>query len=805
MKKLVCFLFVLTIVSLFSGIVCADGGKQDFSKGWRFNSSIEAEQSPGFNFDDSKWKMVHLPHTWNATDAQDGGSYLRTVSWYRKELVWNNQYQGKKVFLEFLGANMQAECFVNGHGVGRHQGGYTAFRFDITNRLHKGTNVVAVKVDNRHSESIAPLAADFSFFGGIYRKVSLVVTDEVHVDRMDNGASGLYLTTRNVSEKQAILEVSALIKNESSKAQLVEIAALLKYPNSFKEIEEISSPLCDVRKMSPGGGALLETTTTISIPAGGSYKFKKEWTVNRPHLWNGRTDPFRYQVDLNVTSDQKVVDSLSDFVGFRYFSANEKGFFLNGKLYPLRGVNRHQDREGMGNAITSKEQDEDFGLIYEMGANAVRLAHYPQDPYIYDLCDRYGLVVWAEIPLIDKYGTNSDFAEVTKQQLRELIRQQYNRPSICFWGLQNEVREKYDVQMTALMRELNELAHQEDSTGRLTTHATNHAVATRWESDVMAWNVYPGWYVQDELSRRMDSYRKSTKPAAVSEYGAGGSIYQHQTNPEVEVRGMWHPEEYQSMIHQKSIIDISTRNFIWGTFLWNMFDFASDNRKEGDRHGINDKGLVTYDRKVRKDSYYAYKVNWSNEPTVHITSSRFTERSENCVPVTVYSNCESVELLVNGTSYGIKKHKEVPCGFFQWENVPLLSSSGALNRVVAKGVMSRRTYQDSLVWKTVVADKTVKRQSTQLSPVAKMPTAKLITSTYCQVDNDSRIIRIASTVENSTLETGDFIKQLTFAEGVRYELSTESYFMQTGDKLTVIDRSGKKFIYSVLYVATDSP
>ena len=691
----------LRVTSFMDHVV--NTGKLDFCADWKFKNEILTNQPAASEYDDSAWQTVDLPHTWNATDAQDGGGdYLRTVGWYRKELVWDNQFSGKKAFLEFLGANMQAECFVNGHSVGQHKGGYTAFRFDITEFLQEGRNIIAMKVDNRYSESIAPLTADFSFFGGIYRKAFLVITDNVHIDRMDNGSSGLYLTPRKVSDKSATLEVRALVKNESTREQRVTICAELAYPDSFKDIKGVPAPLCDIKELAPGGKPLKEVSRMIIVPAGGEYEFKEEWLVENPRLWNGRTSPFRYSVNMKIISESgKVFDFCTDYVGFRYFTVNEKGFFLNGKPYPLRGVNRHQDRKDMGNAITEREHEEDFGMIYEIGANAIRLAHYPQDPYFYDLCDRYGIVVWAEIPFVDRCGTNSDFGEVTKQQLRELIRQQYNRPSICFWGLQNEVKEQYNEQMTGLMKELNELAHREDSTGRLTTLATNHEVGSHWDSDVVAWNIYPGWYVPGRLGERMDTYRKGAKYAAISEYGAGGSIHQHEMEPKAEIRGTWHPEEYQSLIHQNAIIDISTRDYVWGTFVWNMFDFASDNRKEGDHFGINDKGLVTYDRKVRKDSFYAYKVNWSKVPTVHITGSRFKERSEPSVPVMVYSNCDAVELFVNGKSYGVQKKEEVQCGFFLWENVNLLPTEGSVNEVVAKGHYGQKEYTDSLHWKTV--------------------------------------------------------------------------------------------------------
>jgi beta-galactosidase/beta-glucuronidase len=622
---------------------------------------------------------VTLPHTWNALDAQDGGkNYLRTEAWYHKSLQWDKNFQGKRIFLEFLGANMQAECFVNGSSVGVHKGGYTAFRFDITDRLVKGENKIAVKVDNRFSEEIAPLSADFSFFGGLYRKVFLIVAEPVHVDLTDCGASGLYLTTTNVSAQSAELEIRAKVVNTSSRSQKLTLQADLQ--------------------STPDKHALKTLAETITIPANGVYEFKKKITVENPHLWNGKEDPYRYAVDFTIKEKSKIIDKVSDYVGFRYFSATKEGFFLNGNPYPLRGVNRHQDRKDMGNAITEREHYEDFELIYRMGANAIRLAHYPHAPYFYELCDQYGIIVWAEIPFVNNVGTAPTFAEVTKNQLRELIRQQYNRPSICFWSLQNEVAEKYDSIMQPLTKELNDVAHAEDPT-RYTVQAVNHSKAEKWASDLIARNAYPGWYrtSNERLKDVMDKPTPFDRPLAISEYGAGGSIYQHETIPvRPKHNGDWHPEEYQSKVHEDAMIDITASPNIWGTFVWNMFDFAADNRAEGDHHGINDKGLVTHDRKTLKDSYYIYKVNWNSNPELYIASRRHNIRKENTTPVTIYSNCRTVELFVNGISQGKKQKDAVQCGIFRWDNIELQTGNNIISTIAI--TPDGKTLQDEVKW-----------------------------------------------------------------------------------------------------------
>ncbi|MDR1119679.1 MAG: glycoside hydrolase family 2 protein, partial [Dysgonamonadaceae bacterium] len=666
---------------------------------WKFRNQLLTDAPAAIEYNDGDWTTVNIPHTWNSADAQDGGGdYLRTVGWYRKTFAWNNEWQDKKLYLELLGACLQAECFVNGESVGVHKGGYTAFRFDITPQLTNGNNVIAIKVDNRLSEEIAPLSGDFSFMGGIYRNIFLIVAEQEHIDLLDNGSSGLYLSPSQVSETAADLEIKATIVNRSSLPKTLTIEGALRNPDRFEAIAALPNPVFSENTMYSDGETLRSVSRTVIIQPDDSYRFTETLHVANPRLWNGKADPYRYRVDLKVRENGKVRDSISEYVGFRYFSVTKDGFFLNGNRYPLRGVNRHQDRYNKGTALTRNEHDEDFGMIYDMGANAIRLAHYPHDPYFYDLCDRYGLVVWTELPLVDRPGTAATFDEVTKQQLRELIRQQYNRPSIFFWGLQNEVKAQYDARMLVLMPELNRLAHAEDA-ARLTVQATNHTTARGWDSDLFAWNYYPGWYADSTSFRsKLTSFKNDEiRPTAISEYGAGGSIFHHETNPAKPVtnRGAFHPEEYQAKVHEQALADFSTCDFVWGAFLWNMFDFASDSRSEGDRAGINDKGIVTYDRQVKKDSYFAYKANWSNSPVLYIASRRFTERTEPVTPVVVYSNCDSVELFVNTVSKGIKRFAEVQSGCFRWNDIELAEGKNQI-RVVA--MKNQTEYSDEIVW-----------------------------------------------------------------------------------------------------------
>lgn len=800
------FLVILSIVISFQSIQIYAAGRQkiDIKTNWKFESEILSNAPALADYDDNTWSIVDIPHCWNATDAQDGGgNYLRTVGWYRKTIAWNNSFENKKLYLELQGACLQTECFVNGESVGYHKGGYTAFRVDITSKMRLGGNIIAIKVDNRLSEEIMPLGGDFSFMGGIYRDIHLIVANEIHVDLMDNGSSGLYLTTSNVSRTKAELEIKAKIVNNSAKPKTITIDGMLRHPDSFEAIADIPNPMFNIAAMPLGGESIKAISRTVTIFPRDSFLFKEKQVVDNPRLWNGKKDPYRYQVDLQIKEEDQIIDEVSQYVGFRYFSVTKDGFFLNGNLYPLRGVNRHQDRYNMGYAITSKEHNEDFAMIYDMGANAVRFAHYPHDSYIYDLCDKYGLIAWAEIPLVDRPGKADTFNEVTKNQLRELIRQQYNRPSIFFWGLQNEVRTHHDAHMQGLMKELNDQAHLEDPY-RLTVQATNHTVARNWNSDLFAWNYYPGWYVQNPLfGEKLDDFKISEpRPTALSEYGAGGSIYHHESRPQKPVTngGKFHPEEYQNKVHEQAISDFSTRDFVWGTFLWNMFDFASDNRNEGDHAGMNDKGLVTYDRKVKKDSYYAYKANWNNDPMVYISSRRYVDRKERTTPITIYSNCTSVELFVNKMPMGRKMHKDVSNGFFRWENIELLSGENTVKVVATK---DNKEYTDEVIWNKISetsADDKDNNQKIVQANNDNNSNHSTISSNEYKIDIENKTIRISGTDENKTnLPIDKFLSNITFSENLSYNLNSISYFIQENDELVITDNLGAKTVFKLVF------
>jgi beta-galactosidase len=647
------------------------------NENWRFclEDVAGAEQTA---FDDAAWETLDLPHTWNNRDGQNGGgNYYRGIGWYRKSFRIDSAHAGKRFYLQFDGANIVADVTLNGQHMGQHRGGYAAFRFDATPHTKAGEeNVLAVKVDNSYHEDVPPLSGDWTFFGGIYRDVHLVVVDPLHVDLMDHGSPGIYLTQTEVSATSARLEVRSRIVNDAPESVLATITATI---------------------LDAKGLAADVLTESVKIEARSSADFCRATVIATPHLWQGRQDPYLYTVKVEVSGENGYSDSVEQPLGFRSFrvDANE-GFYLNGQYLDLHGVCRHQDRLDMGNAIGEKEMGEDLALIMEMGATAVRLAHYQHADTFYGLCDASGLVVWAELALVNQVSESDAFYESAKQQLVELIRQNYNHPSIVFWSVFNEItmgarRGRGVADPNRLIAQLHELAKAEDPT-RLTTGAAIAEADNRvvQHTDVIAFNRYFGWYWGEftDFAEGVDDIHTQYPDLrfGIGEYGAGASINIHSDAP---VR-QDHSQEYQCLYHEAHWKAIAQRPFIWGTFVWNMFDFASDRRNEGDTPGRNDKGLVTYDRKVRKDAYYWYKANWSNEPVLHITSKRFAERTSGHTQVKVYANLDSVEIKVNGKSLGVKTSDDC---IFAWTDVPLALGE---NQVEAIGTRDGAPYTDSV-------------------------------------------------------------------------------------------------------------
>ena len=641
-------LFMLYGMSMFAQ-------RQDIllNNDWNFRFSHQVQKGTEVRVD--------LPHTWNAQDALSGKiDYKRGIGNYEKNLFIRPEWKGKRLFIRFEGVNNIADVFINRRHIGEHRGGYGAFIFEITGKVEYGKeNSILVRVNNGEQLDIMPLVGDFNFYGGIYRDVHLLITDETCISPLDYASPGVRLIQDSVSHRYAKVRAIVDLSNGSSGNQEVEL---------------------NVRLLD-GQRVVKEGTKNVNLSGNEVMQQELTFEIEQPHLWNGRQDPFLYQAEVTLFRNGQMVDRVTQPLGLRFYRIDpDKGFFLNGKHLPLQGVCRHQDRSEVGNALRPQHHEEDVALMLEMGVNAVRLAHYPQATYFYDLMDKNGIIVWAEIPFVGPGGYNDKgfvdlpaFRANGKEQLKELIRQHYNHPSICVWGLFNELTELGDNPVEYI-KKLNVLAHQEDTT-RPTTSASNQMGDLNFITDAIAWNRYDGWYggTPADLGKWLDRMHKDHPKIciAISEYGAGASIY-HQQDSLVKTvpTSWWHPENWQTYYHIENWKTISSRPYVWGSFVWNMFDFGAAHRTEGDRPGINDKGLVTFDRKVRKDAFYFYKANWNREePMLYLTGKRNTVRTQRLQTITAFTNQAGAELFVNGKSYG----KTTPDSYaiLEWKNVEL--------------------------------------------------------------------------------------------------------------------------------------
>ena len=585
-------------------------------------------------------ESITIPHTWNATDGQDGGNdYFRGTCLYRKVFRSDLLPKAKKYYLEINGANSSADVYMNGKRLAHHDGGYSTWRVNITGYL-RTENTLCILVDNAPNEEVYPQVADFTFYGGIYRDVNIVCVEETHFDLEYFGGKGLVITPE-------IAETAANVKIDT-------------YVNDMEKGDEISFCIFDA---DGNAVAQYQSANTSAV-----------LTIEDVHLWNGRIDPYLYTADVAIIRGGEKIDQISSRFGCRTFRIDaETGFILNGKEYPLHGVSRHQDRWQIGNALLPEHHLEDMDLICEVGANTIRLAHYQHDQYFYDLCDERGMVIWAEIPYISRHMSGGN--DNTMSQMRELIVQNYNHPSICVWGLSNEITMDgaKDPDLIANHHKLNDLVHEMDKTRPTTVACISMCdIDEKYVhiSDVVSYNHYFGWYggSLDEYGTWYDKFHEKypNKPIGCSEYGCE-ALNWHNSNPESGD----YTEEYQAIYHESLIRQLFTRKYIWSTHVWNMFDFGADARAEGGENGQNHKGLITIDRKYKKDAFYAYKawlVSPDVDPFVHICGKRYVDRVEEVTKVTVYSNLPEVELFVNGESIG-KKSAEDHFFYFEVQNI----------------------------------------------------------------------------------------------------------------------------------------
>ena len=657
--------------------------------GWKFiRKDIKGAETT--KFDDKSWKSVTVPHCYDVKRAQAGGgshfdwqkgSFYMGPTWYRKTFSVPKSQKGRRFFVKFEAASSVADVFINGKKLGQHKGAFTAFCYELTDHIKFGKpNVIAVKVTNAYREDIPPLSGDFVLFGGIYRPVHFFSTAKTCITPLDYASPGVFLKQKKVTKKLANVEVCTKVSCAEKKAtDLVMRTTILDARN--RKIEAA------VTKFNIKPGQTKQVTSNISI--------------KNPTLWNGLDNPYIYTAKVEILSKGRVIDTVNQPLGLRWFKVDpNKGFFLNGKSYQIRGANRHQDRWDRGWALTNDDHREDMKLIKEIGLNGLRLAHYPQSHYFYNLCDANGILVWAELPLVDIVKNTPAFHQNAKQQLTELIRQNYNCPSIFAWGLWNELMHRPSDNPCKLISELHNLAKKEDPT-RFTTCGANWACRKAKGLfkivDLPAFNTYPGWYggSPEGLKGQIVTWNKmgGNRGVAVSEYGAGASILHQQDLPcRPQTVARWHPEQWQSYVHEVNYKHIRNNPKVWGSFIWNLIEFSSNWRSEGSSPGRNDKGLVTYDRKIRKDAFYFYKACWSKEPMIHLASKRFKIRSNAKTMIKAYSNCDKVTAYLNGKSLGEKKTDD---NIFKWENITLQKGK---NTVKVVGTRNGKTFTDTATW-----------------------------------------------------------------------------------------------------------
>lgn len=692
-------------------------------QGWKFTQDDGLSEAQALASDATNWNSVTLPHTWNATDAATTAqstpstpTYKRGIGWYRLEFDASQANQQTK-WLQFDGASIAADVWLNGVKLGQHRGAFTAFRFDVSTALKPGVNVLLVRTDNRAATSdasataVAPLGGDFNMSGGLYRGVSLVgAPNRAHIALDDFGSTGVFASSVSVSAASATVNVRAKLRNAGTVEGNYTVEAALV--------------------TADGSDIAVRGRKTLALKAGDAVELGQDLVVDKPRLWQGLEDPYLYSLVVELKDPSgNTVDKVTQAFGIREMRFDpDKGFFLNGKSMPLHGVNIHQDLLGKAWAVSERDIDESFAMIKEVGANTVRLAHYPHSRYTLEQADKLGVVVWAELPLVNATSVArladpeaTGFAENARLQLQELIRQQYNHASVGIWSIANEVTGGNDAQnnVQPLLASLNKLAKQEDPT-RITTLANQvtrngdivlpDSLTQTGYTDSYSVNRYFQWYYgtsETQLGENLDSLHAAnpTTPIGVSEYGAGNAITHHTDNvyggrvcsrdTSGSTRICYQPEGYANYVHEKAYAQIAARPYLMGSWIWNMFDFGSGNRHEGDVGQTNTKGIVTFGREVKKDVFYFYKANWSKAPVTYIAGRRYTERAYRLADVKVYSNADSVALQVNGATVASLTAAQCPLRVCEFKNVAL--QAGA-NTIGATGTHGATTVNDLVSW-----------------------------------------------------------------------------------------------------------
>lgn len=657
--------------------------------GWKF-----IRDDAGLTAPTDTWQSVSVPHTWNTVAADAGDhkgdphygkfNYWRGACWYDRTIDMPAGWEGKRVFIRFEAASIMANVYINGQSLGQHRGAFTAFAYELTPYLHQGANDLRVQVDNSHQDDVPPLSGDFNMDGGIYRPVHLIVTDQVCVSPLNMGSPGVYLTTKSLDDASATVEVKALVSNY--------------FPRQAWTATPTPNLQLKITAADPSGKIVATNIQQATVQAGSTGTAISNVTIPSPHRWNGRKDPYLYTVTVSILRGNEVTDSIQQPLGLRTVAITEdKGFLLNGQPYPIYGVDKHQDWGDHGWATTYPEFDEDAQIILDMGVTAIRLAHYPQSDYFHNLADHNGLLLWNEVSLVNGIKDTPAFSANAEQQLRELILQRYNHPSAVFWGLFNELDNDKEPSPVALLTHLKGVIQELDQSRLIVAASDHYKKAYNNIPDYVAFNQYPGWYSKYGTldAGFQKGYQEMGRRIGLSEYGAGSNAAQHEEGPLVQPShaGPFHPQEWQTHVHEADWAYFKDNPKLWGTFIWVMFDFQSSSRHEGSQPRLNDKGMVTEDRKTKKDAYYFYQANWSNTPMVRIASHGMTPRRLSTTDVEVFSNLGKVELFVNGRSVGATSPDTV--NVFRWQNVALQSGANDI-KAVATGANGSLT--DTCQW-----------------------------------------------------------------------------------------------------------
>ncbi|WP_083962769.1 sugar-binding domain-containing protein [Vibrio litoralis] len=756
---------------------------------WRFQMNYADDVSIDDEFDDSGWETVNLPHVWDLDDGQNGGDYFYGESTYRKTLNIEKLEADKRYYLEFEGASQIAEVYVNEVKVGKHIGGFSTFRMDVTQQLKEGGNQIVVQVDNRLSadntqdnfgrDVFLPLdnGADFTWWGGLYRDVNLLELSDVSIDAEDFGGPGLYISQDNVSAERADLHLAIHLANKSEQSFSGQVLV------TIQDADE---------------NTVQTKSLEVSVADGGKLIVEDDLVMENPVLWQGRKNPYLYSVYAQVIKDGKVLDQVKQPLGLRTMSFDpDRGFFLNGESYPLRGVAMHQDYLDSGWATTQEQRYRSLDLAYEMGANTIRLSHYPHSQDTMEYSNKLGLINWVEIPLINGVSLDPTYLSSAKAQTAEMIKQNYNHPSVGVWGVANEVSAGNTVpgetdaggeKTAAVLKQISDYVHELDvDPYRLTTlslmQSDNNQSSLRSSVDITSWNRYEGWYsgLMSDFGEFMDSFHEDNPDivTGTSEYGVGASPFIHTDEPIAQD----HSEEFAAIYHESYLAQIEERPYLWATHVWNMFDFAVTWRNEGDTKGRNDKGMVTYDRDIKKDSFFLYQAAWSKKPMVHISSKRKEESTRSYIKA--YSNLDELRLVIDGqekgTLYADDNSNRV---VFEWDNLNL---SPGTYQVEVIGESQGEIVRDSF-------------EFTRISSESNTLSSALISIAVMDDEENQIYTGIISNIPHgATVEELKGVMQIPSGSIVQLvDKNTEVGTVEVGDDVTVISESGVKRDYTVV-------